>query len=142
MYPIKRRNRWLVIGLSVLVAIAHGWVMYIPIARAEEPKGILLGQSELEQLYKNERSYNFRNSEGLSGTTTCFPNGNQNINWKTAKAAGSDTGTYRIINGQKCDKWEDTFSAQERCYKFYKINENEYSTVCTNCSDNSIVTFK
>ena len=36
MFPIKRRNWWLVIAVSVLIAIAHGSVMYIPIARAEE----------------------------------------------------------------------------------------------------------
>ena len=142
MYAIKKSNRWRFIGMVILVAITYNLTMYIHIARTEEPKGILIGQSELEQLYKNECTYEFRNSEGVWGTTRCFPNGNQDINWRTAEAVGSDTGTYRIVNGQKCDKWENIPKAKERCYKFYKINENEYTTVCTNCSEQSIVTFK
>jgi len=103
-----------------------------------EPKGILLGQSELEQLFKNECSYYYRNSEGHSGTNTCFPDGKQKMKWR----AGSDTGTYRIINGQKCNKWKDTNPGKEECYQFYKIHENKYSSVCTNCSKSWILTFK
>ena len=104
MYSLKKRNRWFVIVMGVLVAIAYGMIIYIPIAQTEEPKGILMGQEELEQLYKNECTYEFRNSEGVWGTTRCFPSGNQDISWRTAEAVGSDTGTYRIVNGQKCDK--------------------------------------
>jgi len=103
------------------------------------PEGLLLSQSEVEQLYKNECTCDYYNM-GASGTVTTFPNGTQKINWKSVYSGGSDTGTYRIVNGQKCDEWDNT-PGETKCSKIYKIGEKNYKFV----SDDEIiseVTFK
>ncbi len=91
-----------------------------------EPEGVLLGQGELEQLFSknigfdgryNKMSYaNFR--------TQIQPDGKQITTWfnKDGEQGESMNGMYTIKNGQKCDN----YIGEEKCWKYYKIDQEKY----------------
>jgi hypothetical protein len=89
--------------------------------KISEPKGVLLTQNELEKLFNEEITLiisggiKTKNREN-SGQITCYPNGTQNMIW--VDGGEPFYGTYRIINGKKCD--------DENCWKFYKISDKKY----------------
>jgi len=106
-----------------------------------EPEGTLLSQSELEELFKNECTYDYKTNSGEWGTQTHFPTGVQNLHWKVRGNSGNIAGTYTIENGQKCNKWDDP-SLKVKCWEYYKISDKEYNIDCTNCTGRAKVTFK
>jgi hypothetical protein len=102
---------------------------------------VLLNQNELEQVHKGETTSDYKSSRGSSGTITTYPDGKQRINWKALGDTGSDIGTYKILNGEKCNQWNNLPPDASKCWKFYKIGENKYSTSAPD-GESVIMTFK
>jgi len=108
-----------------------------------ETEGTLLTQSELEKLFSNEVTYSLKSNKlRIKVTETTFPSGEQILIWTSNTETGKDIGTYRIINGQKCNKWENTDAGKERCWRVYKISETKYYIECTDGSDYYYVSVK
>jgi hypothetical protein len=96
-----------------------------------EPEGQLLTQIELEELYQNACIIYYTDKKDKNGIITAFPTGMQIISWKTPGMKGRDTGSFKIENGKKCDKWDTLPPSENQCWKFYKIGENEYRSEST-----------
>ena len=96
-----------------------------------EPEGQLLTQIELEELYQNACIIYYTDKNDRNGIVTAFPTGLQIIAWKTPGMKGRDTGSFKIENGKKCDKWDTLPPSENQCWRFYKIGENEYRTEST-----------
>jgi len=96
-----------------------------------EPEGQLLTQIELEELFQNACIIYYTDKKDTNGIITAFPTGMQIIDWKTPGIKGRDTGSFKIENGKKCDKWETLPPSENQCWRFYKIGENEYRTEST-----------
>ncbi len=93
--------------------------------KLSEPEGILLSQSELEQLFSKTISLIQRDNTVLpTKKMTMHPNGTQMLTWlkEEGEVRDSMTGMYTIKNGQKCDN----FVGQEKCWKIYKVSEEKY----------------
>jgi hypothetical protein len=105
-----------------------------------EPDGKLLTQSELEQLHNNRFKYDYKiKKTGRSGTVTSYPDGTQTIDWKTPGNSGTDTGNYKITNGQKCNTWDTLPSSSNKCWKFYKIGEYHFITLATDGESSEVI---
>ena len=108
-----------------------------------EPEGVLLSQSELEKIHSEERTYTLKTNKSLVEITeTCFPNGTNKYTWRSGEEQGGDTGTYRIINGQKCTSYKSINKGKERCWKVYKMSDDKYYIECTDGSEFGYVTRK
>ena len=94
--------------------------------KLSKPEGVLLNQSELEQLFSKNISFIHRsNTFHRNARVDMRPNGTQSMNWldRDGKRAPKLLyGTYTIKNGQKCDN----FTGQEKCWNIYKISEERY----------------
>ena len=115
-----------------VIAIALGIIFIFQNCATSEyeltvPEGVLLDQSQLEQLFKTECTFYFKNSIGQSGTLTCYPDGTQEL-IVDEHPDFALYGTYKIENGQKCNKWDDP-RVPLKCWKYYKIGEKKYRFV-------------
>ena len=132
----KFTGLFLVIGIIFIFQSCATAKKEIPV-----PEGTLLTQSELEQLFKNSTTYDYKNTKGGWGTITTFPNGTQQIEWNIPNEDGKDTGTYKIVNGKKCNYWDNLPPREDECFQFYKIGENEYNTLADD-GKITVTTFK
>jgi hypothetical protein len=99
-----------------------------------EPEGIMLSQSELEQLFSNKITFDAQLKDATV-EVTCFPNGTMEVNYGGVKSSG----TYRIINGKKCQKIE---FGKEYCLIYYKMSENKYCVLNDDGSFHAYTTIK
>ena len=81
----------------------------------------LLGQQALVEIFSQDRVVT-RSTKSGSAKGYYSPDGTQKIKWQ----GGGDEGTYKIINGEFCSKWNATRSGKEECYRIYQTEDNEY----------------
>jgi len=112
--------------IIALVAIVNFLSCATSDKKLSKPEGILLSQSELEQLFSKGISFVRRSpTTQRNARVDTRPDGTQSMNWldRDGKRIGKlMLGTYTIKNGQKCDN----FTGQEKCWKIYKISEERY----------------
>ena len=108
-----------------------------------EPEGVLLSQSELEKIHSDEITYTVKtNKSPVEVTETCFPNGTNKYTWSSGEEQGGDTGTYRIIDGQKCSSYKSINNGKEKCWKVYRISDKKVYIECTDGYEFGYVTRK
>jgi hypothetical protein len=93
--------------------------------KLSEPEGVLLSQSELEQLFsKNLNLIRRDNTFHPTMRLDMRPNGMQMMTWlkEDGEHRESMSGMYTIKNGQKCDN----YIGQEKCWNIYKVSEEKY----------------
>ena len=73
---------------------------------------------------------------------TNFPDGTQQLISQDSDIIPNDTGTYRIINGQKCNTWNSTYGGKEKCLQYNKISSRNYYVVNADGSLHAYVTVK
>lgn len=116
-------KKFLVVGAAASILLS-----LFACARHEQQlqeKGIkVLKQSELEQLFKTERTATTTVPNGTF-TVKYYPDGRQEVSY----AQGTDTGNYRIQDDKFCSRWQKSRGGQEACCRFYKIGENKYEMV-------------
>jgi hypothetical protein len=88
----------------------------------QEKGATLLSQDQLKNLFSETVTINYTMPSKAS--QTFFPDGTTTIDIKGYK---SDSGTYRLSNGQYCSTWQ-TIRKTEKCFKIYKIGD-EYHLV-------------
>ncbi|MCB1959737.1 MAG: hypothetical protein KDE68_04300 [Rhodocyclaceae bacterium] len=81
-----------------------------------------LNEAELKQLYASDRSVQWENTRGGSGTAQFMSNGSASVEW----ANGADTGKWRIVNGGFCQHWKVARGGTEYCSKVYQVGEKKY----------------
>lgn len=121
--------------LTVIIVALGAILVFLSCATSDkklpELESQLLTQIELEELYQNACIISYTDKKDTNGIITAFPTGMQIIDWKTPDIKGRDTGSFKIENGKKCDKWDTLPSSENQCWKYYKIGENEYRTEST-----------
>jgi hypothetical protein len=105
------------------------------------PGSLLLSQSELERLFRHEKTF-ATDLQGNSVEITCYPDGTQKLVSRGTADMSEDVGTYTIRNGQKCDRWERTYGAREQCLKFNFVSRGRYYLVTPDGSLHAYITMK
>ena len=126
------------IAFTVAVGILLALFGCTPHEQQLQQQGIkMLSQSELEQLFKTDRT---AKTSVASGTFTVkyYSDGRQEVSY----AQGTDTGNFRIQNDQFCSSWKKARDGEEVCAKFYKVDENKYELIRKDGSFVGTVEFK
>ena len=105
------------------------------------PGSLLLDQDELEHLFSKEQII-LTDIQGVKVALTSFPDGTQRLESRDPTIHFVDAGTYMIRDGKKCDQWEKTFDARERCVRFNFVGTGKYYLVNPDGSLNAYVTMK
>ena len=92
------------------------------------PGSLLLNQNELEHLFSKKRTI-FTDIQGFKVELTSFPDGTQRLESRDPAILSEDSGTYTIRDGEKCDQWEKTYGARERCFKYNFVGTGKYYQV-------------
>jgi hypothetical protein len=126
------------IALTVAVGILLALFGCTPHEQQLQQQGIkMLSQSELEQLFKTDRTAITSVARGTF-TVKYYSDGRQEVSY----AQGTDTGNFRIQNDQFCSRWKKSRGGEEACSKFYKVDENKYELVRKDGSFVGTVEFK
>lgn len=96
-----------------------------------------LTQTELEQMHARTRTMSWSNPAGSSGTVSYEADGAAEVNW----SGGTDTGRWRIDEGQFCIQWQTIRNGVENCTRLYRAGDNEYRVYNMDGTLNSTVTF-
>ena len=111
--------------LLILAIVLFSQSCATPEKKLQDSSAKLLTQSELMELFSIDRTATFVLQKGYTATAYYSKNGDQKIKHSN----GMDEGTYRIENGTFCSKWKKMRNGEEKCGRFYKIDENEYTSV-------------
>ena len=126
------------IALTVAVGILLALFGCTPHEQQLQQQGIkMLSQSELEQLFKTDRTAIASVARGTF-TVKYYSDGRQEVSY----AQGTDTGNFRIQNDQFCSRWKKGRDGEEACSKFYKVEENKYELIRKDGSFVGTVEFK
>ena len=104
-----------------------------------EQEGVLLSQSELEELHSKKISYVIHTEVNLiemeyypDGSASCY----------IISCEKNYRGKYTIKNGKKCTAWGKGFAWFDSCEKIYKVGENKYCAVYDEGSSYDCFTLK
>ena len=111
-----------ILGLCSFVFFTAGCATHE--VKIQESGARLLTQADLEAIFSNEVTFNYRTSQS-TGSTTYKPDGT----CKVTSGSFSDTGTYWIENGQYCAKWDTIRAGSVRCQRWYKVGDKEFHQV-------------
>ncbi len=105
------------------------------------PGSLLLNQKELEQLFSNKITF-ISKQKNISVEVINFPDGTVQLFSQDTDIIPNDVGTYRIVNGHKCNTWDATHGGKEKCLKYNKISRKNYYIINTDGSLHDYVTVK
>jgi hypothetical protein len=93
---------------------------------------------ELRELFSKPFEGSFVNSKGNVFSVKFYPDGRQEVNGSRV----NDTGSWRIVNGEQCSKWNTIRHGSERCTTWIKITKGKYGVFNSDGSKNGVMTVK
>lgn len=96
-----------------------------------------LGDQEFQALFSKPLSGSFVSPRGTT-LVQYMPDGTQKMQY----SKGSDTGEWRIANGEQCSKWKNLRKGKEKCTTWFEIGMGKYEVYNPDGSKNGIITFK
>ena len=123
----------------VLITFLQGCMSYDK--HHKGPGSLLLDQDELEHLFSKKQTI-FTEIQGVKVALTSFPDGTQRLESRDPAILSEDSGTYTISDGEKCEQWEKTYGARERCFKYNFVGTGKYYQVNPDGSLHAYVTVK
>jgi hypothetical protein len=94
----------------------------------------MLNQTELEHLFRSERTVEFSSSTGKA-KVMYFPDERQEVDW----GAGTDKGNFRIQNEEFCSTWSRLRNGAESCSRIHKIGEKEFEFIGSDGTSHAIM---
>lgn len=92
---------------------------------------------ELKTLFSKPLSASYYSTKrGITSKVTYQPDGSQTI--ENSKI--SDKGTYTIINGEQCSKWDTIRKGAEKCTTWFDIGNNKYEIYEANGAKTGTIT--
>lgn len=80
----------------------------------------------------------FNQKKNVDIMVNYFPNGTQKFNTSNR----SDTGTWRIADGEYCSKWKETRNGAESCSTWFKTSEKTYDIYDRDGTKSGVLTIK
>lgn len=96
-----------------------------------------LKQEALSDQFSRDRTIEWRNSRGNSGTARYMADGAASIQWES----GSDVGKWRIANDRLCQHWKNARGGNEYCTKVFPVGDNAYQLISDDGALNSTWSF-
>ena len=84
-----------------------------------------LNNQELTTLFSKNLDVSFHSyTRGNTISLRYYPDGSQ----KLESSQISDEGTYTIVNGEQCSRWNTIRNGAELCATFFAIGDNKYES--------------
>ena len=115
------------IGLLLAVGALSVTIVVAQDKAPDKPIGTRLKAADLKKLFGHGEVQEYRNAEGVTGTTTRQSDGTVHLTYKLADGTqGSDVGTWRIHEDRLCQTYKTLREGKEGCFEHFRVGPNLY----------------
>jgi hypothetical protein len=93
---------------------------------------------EVQELFSKPGEAFFSDARGRTANINYTPDGIQKMTYP----GGADQGTYRVVNGEFCDKWNVVADGVESCHSMFMKSANTYLMIKKDGSETGVLKFK